>query len=105
MGYFDGLTDALFKKDEAGTNFFYPWGVLASGYELESEAQKNQIRQFVKQWYIFSLPAVILSQALISTGLAAILALVALVWYFAGLKKLTKDLKKSHVKLKLLESY
>ncbi len=105
MGYFDGLADAYFKKDEAGQNFYYPWGVAGAGYKLKSEEQKNEVRQFVKKWYMFTLPAVILSQALLNFWIAAVLAVVSYIYYFIKYKKITKDLEKSQVKLKISESY
>jgi len=30
MGYFDGLTDGIFKSDREGRILVYPWGILGS---------------------------------------------------------------------------
>ena len=65
MGYFDGLTDGIFKTDSEGRFLFYPWGVLGKGYVLPDDSKKQEVRQFVSLWYKVSLPAIIVVGMLI----------------------------------------
>lgn len=60
MGYFDGITDAVFKTAEDGTSLFYPNGVLGKGYILPDAAKKQEIRKKLKVFYIIFLPTIIL---------------------------------------------
>lgn len=105
MGYFDGLADAVFKKDASGNNLFYPWGVLGAGYIIESEEKKNQIRGFYKKMYMVMLPAIIIIQVAVGFWPNLILLPIYYVWYYFSSKKMTKGLKKSSEKLGLLEAY
>jgi hypothetical protein len=59
MGYFDGLTDAVFKIDREGKLLFYPWGVLGRGYVLPNDSKKQQVRKFLSLWYKVSPPVII----------------------------------------------
>ena len=49
MGYFDGLTDGVFKTDSEGKFLFYPWGVPGKGYILpdDSDGEWGQVLYLV----------------------------------------------------------
>jgi Ca2+/Na+ antiporter len=104
MGYFDGLTDASFKKDSAGNSLFYPWGALGSGYIIESDESKNHIRGQIKTTYVVIIPLIIIVQVTVGVWLNAILLPVFVAWYIFYVKKMTKTLKKSDEKLTVKES-
>jgi hypothetical protein len=50
MGYFDGLTDAAFKKDRSGNTVYYPWGVFGRGRILPDE-KVAEVRLFLRRYY------------------------------------------------------
>ena len=105
MGYFDGLTDAVFKKDSAGNNVFYPWGIFGSGFIIHSEDQKNQIRNFYKTMYRMMLPAIVIIHVLVGVWLNLVLLPIYIAWYHLRMRKITKDLPKTLEKLKISEAY
>lgn len=57
MGYFDGLTDACFKNDSSSNPLFYPWGVIGSGFVLESEEKKKINKFFMVEIEVALYPA------------------------------------------------
>jgi hypothetical protein len=59
MGYFDSLADASFKQDASGNWLFYLYGILGSGFIIDSEDKKNQIHGFFKKMYKVMLPVII----------------------------------------------
>lgn len=105
MGYFDGLVDASFKKDSQGKDLFFPYGILSSGYVLESEEHKNKIRKFFKTIYLVLLPTVMIVQIAVGFWLNLILLPIFYVWFYVTIKKMTKDLQRSDEKLKTSEAY
>lgn len=105
MGYFDGLADAIFKKDTEQKTVFYPWGVLGSGLIIENEEQKKRVRSIIKRMYIIMLPTIIILQLTVGLWANAALLPLYLIWYFLWAKKLSKTLNKSEEKLKLSEAY
>ena len=105
MGYFDGLTDAAFKKDVSGNNLFYPWGIFGSGFIINSEDEKNQIRGFFKKMYMVMFPSIIIIHMTVGFWLNLVLLPVYGIWYYFKAKKITKDLRKTEEKLKVSESY
>ena len=105
MGYFDGMTDACFKTDAQGTTLFYKWGVLGKGYIIPSADKKDEIRKFLKLYYMISLPIIIVLGAFINWLLATILVIPFFIWFQIKISSLTKDLAISNEKLTLKESY
>jgi len=113
MRYFDGLVDGSFKKDPSGRNLFYPWGILGSGYILESEQHYLEIRSIFKRWTIVALVGsflVALGILFLDTTLSFDLTVVALLVVLAlalnvyFVNKYTQGLKRSTEKLTCLES-
>lgn len=105
MGYFDGLTEASFKKSEQGETLFYPWGVLGKGYIVSDAKKEAELRKFTKLNYIITLPVVIINQLLFGYLPNLVLLPIYLVIFLVLLKKLTKDLPIANEKLKISESY
>lgn len=113
MRYFDGLVDGNFKKDSSGRNVFYPWGIMGSGYILETEQQYLEVRNIFKRWTMIALVGsflVTLGFLFLDTSLSFDLTIIALLVvlalalnvYFAN--KYTQGLKRSTEKLTYLES-
>lgn len=105
MGYFDGLADASFKKDTHGNNLFYPWGAMGSGYIIDSEEKKNQIRNFLKKMYMIILSVIFLLQIVIGYWINIIFLVFYIVWYYFYVAKITQGLQKTDIKLKASEAY
>jgi len=105
MGYFDGLTDASFKKDASGKIIFYPWGVLGGGYVVESETQHAQIRGFIKKTYMVMIPAIILIQITLGYLVNVAILPLFLLWFIFMLNKRTKTMTRSSEKMKITEAY
>jgi hypothetical protein len=103
MGYFDGLTDSSFKRDEKGHTIFYPWGILGKGYILP-EDKKESFRTKIKRFLQISLPLAILITITRLWVLLVIILLVSILWYTIWIKKITKDLILSSYKQTLSES-
>lgn len=105
MGYFDGLTDVVFKIDRQGRHLFYPWGTLGRGYILPNTQKKQQIRNFVKLYYIVSLPTIIVVTIAVEWMYAFALLPVGLLWYILTIRRLLRGLEVTQDKLSLAESY
>ena len=105
MGYFDGLTDGIFKTDSEGRFLFYPWGVLGKGYVLPDDSKKQEVRQFVSLWYKVSLPAIIVVGAGIGWIFTLGLLPLLLPWYFFTMARLLRGLATTSTRLTLRESY
>lgn len=104
MGYFDGLTDSVFKKNALGDTLFYPRGILGSGFIIDSEDKKNQIRGFYKKSLMVMLTTCIFIQIAVGFWLNLVFLTVFEVWYYFMAKKITKDLSKTEEKMKFFES-
>jgi heme/copper-type cytochrome/quinol oxidase subunit 4 len=59
MGYFDGLTASSFKKDAEGRDLFFIWGKLGKGRVVPTEADGAWVRQYLKNFYIVVIVAVV----------------------------------------------
>lgn len=105
MGYFEGLTNGLFKKDSANNTVFYPWGVLGSGFIVNSEKERNLIRSFLMKLYMAVLPVTLVIVISKRYWIWLILFPVFVVWYAFMVKRMTKGHPKADEKLKISESY
>ena len=114
MGYFDGLTDAAFKKDRFGNTVFYPWGVFGRGRILPDEQSIGNVRQFLRGYYqalfcvviplgimttikSISIPVKVASYVAFGIGFTA--------WFIIKSRKLTAGTEFSDESLSLRESY
>lgn len=110
MGYFEGLTDANFKTDGEGRLLFYRWsgffGIIwrGKGYVLPDEVKKQQIRRFIKLYYIVSLLAIIAGVVLVGVYSLFLLPLFYC-WYYFATARLLKGLAVTDERMTLRESY
>src|SRR4029453_9558348 len=84
MGIFDRPGAGLFKKSVTGQLLFFPWGALGKGYALESEAQAERIRSFLKRYYAVALSAIGIVAVTVGTNHTLVLLPVLLIWYHLG---------------------
>ena len=105
MGYFDGLTDACFKTDDEGRILFYRCGIFEKGYILPDEAKKQQIRRFVKLYYMVSLPAIFATGIIVGWVYSFSSLPLFFLWYFFVTARLLKGLAVTGEKMTLQESY
>lgn len=105
MGYFEGLAEACFKKDEVGRTVFYPFGVLAKGRVLSDEVTETRVRGFLIRYYKITLPTTILLAAFHKWALLIAIALASFVWFYVFCQKTTAHLPISESKLTLREGY
>ncbi len=103
MGFFSGMTDALFKEGPNGENLFFPNGCMGSGYVLKNNAHKTKIQYSMKKW-IMAMFAIIIINSVFVKWIAYPLIAIHFIWYFFWIKEVTKELPKSSVTLKYSES-
>ena len=104
MGYFEGLTSGSFKTARDGRRFFFPWGVLGSGYAIASEQDYLRLRQQVKAYMVATLVLAI-SSGMYDPNLGPLAALVPLIgFYLMWMWRVLPRLQRSDEKLSLKES-
>lgn len=101
MGYFNGLTNAWFKKTADGKAIFYPRGKFGSGYILSEEAELK-IKTFLKRYYMISLPIIILSVILFGIYAFALLLFV-IPFYEIKIRRLLSNAEKTQEKMTFSE--
>lgn len=105
MGYFAGITDAIFKKDGNGNVVFYPWGVFGRGRVFSDPVKAGQIRRFVYLYYVVSLPTAIVLTVLHAWLLLVISWLLLLAWYIIQSRTLLAGTPFSDERLGVKEAY
>ena len=105
MGYFDGLTNASFKKSQDGRTLFFQWGVLGKGRILPDEEAEARVRGFVKRYYKIMLPAVIIVCVVAGWRWAMPLAAIFGAWFYFGSRSLVAAYPYSDDKLTLKQGY
>ncbi|HVO04015.1 MAG TPA: hypothetical protein VMT54_17585 [Candidatus Cybelea sp.] len=80
MGYFDGLVDAMFKKDVRGRDVFYPRGIMGKGFILPDPASTAAVRAkmigFYKVLIFVVIPLAIVSVKFLHVSPIAILMFI-----------------------------
>lgn len=113
MGYFDGLVDAGFKKDEAGNTVFYPWGVLGKGKIIPNDEAKKVLRDYLMRYMKISFVMIIFGvivginftrMPILLVSLLAATAIL-LLWHLNNIKRITAGFEQSTAKLKMAEAY
>jgi hypothetical protein len=105
MGYFEGLTNGCFNKEETGQTVFYPLGVMGKGYILPDAITEDKIRKFMQFYYKVSIIS-ILGVVLVFGWLYVFLLLpVNIIWFFFKIKPLISGLPYSGSKLSFKQSY
>ncbi len=105
MGYFDGLTDAVFKKDAQGRALFFPFGVLAKGRVVPDEATKQRLRNLLKRYYQVSFTALLLVGILVGWIWATAVVLISLIPFYAILLKKLSGFQIADSSLSISEAY
>lgn len=105
MGYFDGLTDAIFKKDKDGNAVFYPWGIFGKGRVLADPAKADQLRSFVRNYYLLTLPTLIVLGILRSMPWLVGVGLLLILWFLIRSRALLAGTPYSDERLTLKEGY
>jgi hypothetical protein len=105
MGYFEGLTNASFKKDQEGKTIFFPWGVLGKGRILPDEPTETRVRAFLSRYYKVSLPTVIGVGVIVGWAWSFLLIPIFGAWFYFGSKSLVSHCPYSEDKLTLKEGY
>jgi hypothetical protein len=105
MGYFDGVTEASFKKNKEGQTLYYPWGIFGKGYLITDAAKESQLRNFTKYNYMLILPLVILNQIIFGPVPNLIIFPIYTIIFIALIKKFTNGLPVVTEKLKVSEAY
>jgi len=114
VGYFDALSEALFKTDENGDTLFYPWGAMGRGVVLDTPERKERIGSFITLYYgaIFLYIAVmqfaimvmhtdLFKTTLLFCGIGALMG----VWYLVRLASMTKGLPYSKTRLGIHDAW
>ncbi|WP_428738791.1 hypothetical protein [Sulfurimonas sp.] len=114
MGYFDALSEALFKEDENGNTIFYKWGIMGRGVVVDTQEKKDQIISlttiyytivfafiFIMNFSIFIYHIDIVLNTVIFLGIGVVLTL----WYLYQISKITKGLEYSQTKLSMYDSW
>ncbi len=105
MGYLDGLTDAFFKRNADGESLFYPNGVLGKGYVLPDEAKRDEVRRFVRHYYIVTFGSMIVIGAFAEPIYYFPLFPFFLVGYYWKITQLVSGLPKTSERLSVKETY
>jgi hypothetical protein len=104
MGYFDGLTNASFKKDKEGNSIFYPWGTFGRGLVIPDDQSEERLRSFINRYYKVSLPSIITVGVIGGWLLASLLVPLFALWFYLGLKPLVSGYAYSVDRLTIKES-
>ncbi|MEX1036299.1 MAG: hypothetical protein WDZ54_10100 [Sneathiella sp.] len=103
MGILDSLVDPFFKKDEEGRTLYFPWGNSGSAIVIDSDETERKIRKFLKLTFLAIFVAFIVFVNLFEGWWALTIIPVYLVWFYVGIRILTKDLPRSPEKLYVSE--
>ena len=104
MGFFDGLTNSLFKKDSLGRHLFYPWGVSGKGFVLETNADYSRIFKNIKLINILTFPLAIFTIVFIEVKFSLFFLFLYIILYHLYSKKLTKNLSITSEKMSLADT-
>ena len=104
MGYFDGLTASCFKFGEDGRTIFFPYGIFGKGYTVPNDSKENELRNFMKKYYVVTLPIVIGVGVGIGWLFSFLILPFFLLWSFITLRRKTNGLQVSEERLKFIES-
>src|SRR5262245_2972311 len=109
MGYFDGLTNASFRKDAQGRDLFYPHGVFGKGRIIPDAQTAARLRASMKRFYIVLfvafLPLIVIANVMhLPILYLVIFALAVMALSVAHMLKLAQGLPYSDERLTYRES-
>jgi len=104
MGYFQGLTNASFKKNSEGNSTFYPWGIFGRGLVIPDGHTEKRLRSFITSCYKVFLPSLIAVGIIGGWMWAALLLPIFASWFYLGIKPLISECAYSVDKLTIKES-
>jgi hypothetical protein len=109
MGYFDGLTNASFRKDSQGRDVFYPYGIYGRGRIIRDAEAAARLRASIKRFYILLMALlppliVIVRLAHVSLVYLALLVLAGTAISAGYVRRLTRGLPYSEERLTYRES-
>jgi hypothetical protein len=109
MGYFDGLTNASFRKDGQGRDVFYPYGIYGRGRIVPDAEAAARLRESIKRLYILFMAAlplliVIVRLADISLAYLLLLILAGIAIVTGYVRRMTRGLPYSDERLTYRES-
>ncbi|MBK8158600.1 MAG: hypothetical protein IPK59_07460 [Rhodospirillaceae bacterium] len=111
MGYFDGLTNAAFKTDEAGRRLFFLYGRFGKGRLLATEDDERSMRAKYKGFYKYTffvvVPAMIAIRLFLHQSLSVqlIVAGALIVPGYAWLEVHARQYPKVDARITFAESY
>ena len=103
MGYFDGLTNAIFKPDADGNTVFFPYGAWGKGRLIADADSAEQLKKFIGRFYMIALGCTITLGQTVGYIWSFIAFPFFMLWYHRGIKKLLKNAPYSDAKLSLRE--
>jgi hypothetical protein len=108
VGYFDGMTDALFKKQADGGVVFYPWGAMGNGYLVTQPQKASRLRAFVRGFYVITGPLFILLGTLLrgrALWVIAPLFVIFTAWYAMKTRQMLAGVPRCTERFSIKEGY
>lgn len=100
--YLDGMINFLFIKSKDKTVFF-PMFLFGSGYIVDSKEQEEEIRSFLRKFYVITVGGGLLVGFLLAPFILALMLGGVGAWYYYQTNQMTNDLKKSSERLTIDE--
>ena len=104
MGFFKGIVESQFKRDDQGRDLFYPWSFWGDGYVIDTPERGQRIRSFQTKLTAFTFVTLIVLVNLVgwqfNVVLIPILLLVHTLYFKFTMDTLTEGLEKTDVKLR-----
>ena len=114
MGYFNALSEALFKEDENGNSIFYKWGVFGRGVLIDTQERRDKVILFISTYYAITFVFIFIMQFSIlflhtdflqTTLFFLGVGVILMVWYYLKIEELTKGLEYSQTKLSIYDGW
>lgn len=105
MGYFDGITQAAFNKDERGRHLYFPNGKIGKGYVMHNDEEYEHFVAFHKKrmMVLLILPLTLVVMGAKLTVIAGVFVVLALVdWLWTGHR--TKGLERTPNKFDITQA-
>ena len=113
MKFIDFIMQMSVKKDQDGNEIFFPWGILGTGRVINAPTKKDEIKKFLRSYYIGMLLIItpwlciihpyllaVSNQLWIDLLIVAGLIILSLAWFYFGIKPIIQNLPQSPLKMK-----